>query len=74
MWGYMTFLAGIVTIIWLVGAWYIWRKQTASRHAVDVHFGDRLIAIFWIPCYILFVLRLLLSGRGKARVKPKHAK
>ena len=45
----------IIGGIWLVGLWHLWRRQTASSN-VDVGLSDRLLALFWLPLFILFLI------------------
>lgn len=45
----------VIAVTWFTGLWHLWRRQTASTN-VDVNFHDRLIAIFWLPLFAMFLI------------------
>ncbi|WP_152639816.1 hypothetical protein [Sphingobium bisphenolivorans] len=61
-----------LTCVWLIGSWHFWRLQSASRAVSKVGPLDRVIAIFWLPvglCFLLlalpFLFRTLLASRHR---------
>ncbi len=58
---YWLILAIIVAPVWLIGIVRNWRLQSLSRPTVSVTVLDRVIAIFWLPIYILTIAFVILS-------------
>lgn len=51
----------IILGLWLVGILRFWRLQSLSRATVNVTALDRLMAIFWLPLYMVTLAILAVS-------------
>lgn len=51
--------------IWLLGTYQLWKNQNKSETSISVNLSDRLIAIFWPPCYAAMAISLLFSSQKK---------
>lgn len=57
----MILLLTLIFMIWVVGIWHFWRRQSKSIPYVTVKWTDRLLAIFWFPFGLIILLWLLLN-------------
>lgn len=60
---YFIFIA--TASIWLFGIYWLWKNQNASKPSVSVNLSDRLVAIFWPPCYVAIAVALLFFKHKK---------
>lgn len=58
----MRVLIVLVTLIWGIGLWHMWRKQSASRPFVSVHMLDRVMALFWPAIYLMIPIFILAQS------------
>ncbi len=59
----MLFLGTALFLIWIIGLYHMWRRQNLSRPHVSVTLTDRLIAIFWIPFCLIFIIGTFFKMR-----------
>ncbi|HJT39395.1 MAG TPA: hypothetical protein VJ762_03570 [Sphingobium sp.] len=63
----MIILLLALAALWAVGLYHLWPRQTRSAAVVPLHWTDRLIAIFWLPLFLPFVILALLAAAGQPR-------
>lgn len=57
----MIFIIALLFVIWSLGIYHIWRRQTASVGYVSVTLFDRLIAMFWPLIYLMLLFTMALQ-------------
>ncbi len=57
----MKFIIATIFLIWVMGFYHIWRRQTASIEYVPVTSFDRIIAVFWPLLYLILFFLMALN-------------
>lgn len=68
----MILVIATIAVIWVIGTYHMWRKQTASIDLVSVTVLDRILALFW-PFIYVFLLFTMVWGWFNGRHGRGHS-
>ena len=63
----MIILFSALAALWAVGLYHLWTKQSRSAAVTPLRWTDRLIAIFWLPLFLPFIILALIAAAGQPR-------